>query len=298
MIHLKIRCGHKILNPQSVAKILYNISTNNYGFVHVDNYTAIFYDNLRFNLLCYDVPDSLNEYPIFPITYSIEWLFIQKTLNQLDRTTKTNMMIILSGYPSKLLSIIDAILSFPINYDIICIIITNIFANIDKPTILYAYFNNEWILFCVEFGKTCNYLVNFTSHEHVIRRLINYFITIQTVKKNVNIMCTSESFTVLALYNESTHADFTMLAFDHNSGKISACLFDTISGKYCSTSAVSCSPFELKKIYNCFVIYDSNDNMQKLTSKRKTLLIDRIVKSFSEKIEKRTWYFGNTELFY
>ena len=297
-MHPKIRCEYKTFTPQIIAKTLYNISTNQYEFIYVDNHTTIYFDNLHFNLLCYDVPDSLNGYPIFPITYSVEWIFIQKTLNQLDDITKSNIMIILSGYPSKLLSIIDAILSFPINYDIICIIITNIFANIGEPTTLYTQLNNEWTLFCVEFGNTCNYHVKFMIQDNIVRRLINHFITIKMDKTKANIMCTSESFTALMLYNEYIFADFTLLVFDHNSGKISTCLLHSISSARCSNFVISKSPFEIKKMYFCAVTYDLDNDTHKLTRERKILLINKIIETLSEKIEKRTWRIENNELFY
>ena len=297
MIHPKIHCEHKTLNPQSVAKILCNISTSNYGFVHVDNYTAIFYDNLRFNLLCYDVPDLLNGYPIYPITYSIEWLFIQKILNQLDDTIKSHMVNILKLYPSKLLSIIDAILSFPLNYDIFCIMTTNIFTNIEKPTILCTIMHNTWRPFCIEFCKTCNYIAKFTIQEHIVKILINYFMTTK-IDQNKNIVCISESFIVCILYNERSNINFTMLAFDHDSDKVYMCSVDTPPCTFYSFEAVTISPFDFKKIYDCVTIYHPNDNTYKLSKKRKNLLINGMIRSLSEKIATRTWHVGDNDFFY
>src|SRR5579863_332098 len=159
MMYQKICCERKTFTPQIIAKTLYNISINQYGFIHIDNNTTIFYDNLRFNLLCYDVPDLQNGYSIFPITYSVEWLFIQKILNHLDHKIISNVRYTMYSYSSKMLLLIDTALSLPVNDDIKCIIISNIFINPEVPICLYTVINHKWAPFCKKFGKTCDHLV-------------------------------------------------------------------------------------------------------------------------------------------
>ena len=297
MLRSKICCEQKMLHPTIIAKLLFNMSINKYGFTHVDDDTTIIFNNLRFNLLYHDVTNLTNGYTIFPITYSVEWLFIQKLLNQLDDTIKSHMVNILKLYPSKLLSIINAILSFSLNYDIFCIITTNIFTNIEKPTTLYTIIHNKWAPFCIEFGKTCNYIAKFTMQKRIIKRLVNCFMTAK-IDQNKNIMCISESFTVCILYNERSNINFTMLAFDHDSDKVYMCSVDTSPCNFYSFEAVTRSPFDFKKIYDCITIYHSTDNTYKLSKKRKNLLINGMIRSLSEKIGTRTWYVRDNDFFY
>src|SRR5579863_6043891 len=159
MLYPKISCEYKTFSPQTIVETLRNISTNNYGFIHVDISTTIIFDNLRLNLLRYDGSNLLNGYTIYPIMSSVKWVFIQKLLNQLDKTIKSCVSNILSSHPSKLLSIIDATLSFPVNYDIFCIIITNVFTSLEKMITLYIPINNKWTPFCMLIGEKCEFLV-------------------------------------------------------------------------------------------------------------------------------------------
>ena len=303
MLYSKISCEHKMLNSQTITKTLFNMATNKYGFIH-DNDITIFFD--KSHLLCYDISDLPSRYATYPITYSAGWLFIQKLLNQLDETTKSYIITIINLYPSKLLSIIDAILSFPVNHDIICVMVTIIFTNLEKPTVLCTLINNKWVPFCIKFGKTCDYLINFTMGKNVMKQLINQFMATK-MDKDVDIMCASEFFTTFILYNEFYHIKFTMLIFDRICNKVYMCLIDTnfpplegstTLGKFCSTIVVDTPLFDFKKMYYCTDIYYSSDNTFKLAKKRKNLLINRIIKIASRNIRMGTWHLGNDELFY
>lgn len=296
MILPKVHCEHKSLNPRIIATILYNISTDNYGFTHVDNKSTAYFDNSHLNLLCYDVPDLPNGYITHTITYSAEWLFLQKILNHQDDKVKSYMIDILNTYPSKLLLIIDAIISSPVNQDIKFIIASNIFANLEKPIKLYASINSKLTLFCMGFDKSCNYLVKFTRQEHIIKKLLNYFITTKMDTK-VNIMCTSESFTACILFNHHTKVDFTILTYDHNSDIVSMCVFDKLPNVDRFIDCVIGLPFKRDNLYNCTMIFHSDDNMFKLSKEKTKSLTNRIIKSL-ESIKTHSWYLGNNDLFY
>lgn len=95
MLYPNVRCEHKTLSPQIIAKTLRNMSINKCGSIHDYDNTIIFFDNSHQSLpqkahafwdggidvLYYDIPDIENGYSSFPITYSLEWLNIQKILN-------------------------------------------------------------------------------------------------------------------------------------------------------------------------------------------------------------------------
>ena len=298
MLQPKICCEHKSFTSRIIAKIIFNISINQYGFIHIDNSTTIFYDSSRFNLLCYDVPDLQNGYSTFPITYSSEWLLIQNILNNIDTISrKLDMITIFNEYSSKFLSIIDAILTFPLNCVTKCVIISNIFVDLNKPIKLYTSINNEWIPFCVLFGNTCNYLVKVIPQRNIMTKLINHFVTTK-MDKNANIMCTSEQFTAFILFNKWSSIQFTILMFNHNSEKFSMYPLDTSQYKYYSRSHISHLPFDINEMYGCVVLFQSSDNTHKLTKENKRLLISKIIESLSKKMETHAWNVENNDLFY
>src|SRR5579863_9064904 len=217
MLFPKIHCERNIFNPQLIAKLLHNISTNNYGFTYIDDDATIYFCDSQLNLLCRDVSYQSNGYSIFPITYSTEWVLIHKLLNQLDKTTKLNMIDILKSYSSKLLLIIDVIMLLPLDHDIKYIIMMNVFTNLSIQR-YYTLINDRVVPFCVELCKTCHYLVKFSMQENIIKRLMNYFM-IRNADKNI--MCTFESITAFILCNEHISIDFTILIFDHNTDEMS-----------------------------------------------------------------------------
>lgn len=309
MMYQKIYCEYQYLDPPMIAKILFNISINKRGFVRVNDNATIFFDNSCTNLLHYDILHQQSGYLVCVITYSTEWLFIQKFMNSLNEMIKYIMIDILNLCSFKLLSIIDAVLSFPVNDDIKFVIMSNIFTNLRGPVKFYAPINNKWIPFCVEFGGTCNYLTKITAKESVIKKLMNRFITTR-MDRHSNIMCTSESFTAFILFNDHIRADFTMLTFDHDSDKISMCLFDKSLNKCQRTYTIFGSPFDQRKLHYCTTIFCSDNNVYKLTKSCTELLIDRVIESLSKKEEMyalkqdsstnqmHTWYLGNNDLFY
>ena len=219
MIYPKIYCERDVLSYQHIIKILHNISINEYGFTHVDNNTITFLDNLGCTLLYYDVTNSINKYSTFPITCSTEWLFIQTLLNQLDGTTKSNIINALKECPHKMLLIINTALSLPVNYDIKCIIISNIFINFEALIKFYTIINETLLPFCVKFGRVCE-LIRPTTQNDIIKKLMNHF-ALTKMDKYANIMCISESFTICMVYNEYNNFNFTMLTFDNASDKVS-----------------------------------------------------------------------------
>src|SRR5579863_10209371 len=177
MYHTNIYCERYHPTPQIIATILHKLSTNNYGSIYVNNNVTFIIDKSGAKLQYRNKFEPIMNKSISHISCSEEWIFIQKILNQLDEVTKLYITDILNSYPSKLLLIISAILSFPENCDIKCLMLSHFFVNLDEPIKMYTWINNKWTLFCVSFGNTCNYLYKFKAREHVMKKLINYFVT-------------------------------------------------------------------------------------------------------------------------
>lgn len=211
-------------------------------------------------------------------------------------------MSVLKLCSHKLLLIIDTILSFPVNSDIKYVITTNLFTNFEAPTNFYSLINYDRAIFCVEFGGVCHYLAKFTTHDNLMKRLFNYFVT---TKMRKNIMCTSESFTAFILRNIYVHVDYTILTFDHNSNKCSIYLLDTNPNRDYSPYIGRKTYFDLKIMYDCATIFYpvnidqiTNDDTYHSTKEHIDSLIDRIIKILSETFDGAHFYTENNSLLY
>ena len=232
------------------------------------------------------------------ITLPMKQTLIQRILDQLDMLTKLNVLDILNQFALNVLSIFDVIISSPVDNDIKCIIISIIFTDLGEPVKYYTSVNKKWVPFCVSFGKTCNYLLNFDAQENVMKTIMNHFITTK-MDKSVNIMCISKSFAAFILHNDSKHtcANFTFLAFDRKLSKLFMCAVDKSTEHCCTLINYShatcpfnyssfyqhCIPgqahFELRNMYMCDVIFYSSDNRYTLGQKHKNQLINKVSSS-------------------
>ena len=244
-------------------------------------------------------------------------IFAQTMLDQLDISTKLNILDILNQFTLNVISIFSAIISFSVDDDIKYIIISIIFTNLEGPIKYYTSVNKKWVPFCVSFGKTCNYLLKFNAQENIMKTIMNHFI-MTNMDNSVNIMCISKSFVAFILYNypEYTCAKFTFLAFDRKSSELSMCTFDKLIEQYCTTLRIdhgACpfnkngffqsrvpnkAPFELNNMYTCDVLYYSDNNTYTLAKKHKNQLVDQIMRSLSTRIKTYAYSHENNNLFY
>lgn len=104
MYHQKIRCEYNNFLLVIVATMLYNMSTNKYGFINYKNDVTIYLSKDNSPLLNYDVLNTVNKFECAPITFSEKW--IQVMLNDLDEITKSNMISTLKEFTTKLILII------------------------------------------------------------------------------------------------------------------------------------------------------------------------------------------------
>ena len=293
MYHTKVCYENYKFDPRAVAVMLYNMSICKWGPMimsnNAKNEITVNLDKSCTKLMYHGNFELVKD----DITCSEEWICIQKNLNRLDGVTILIIKDILKLYPLKLLSIISAILSFPIDYDVKHIILSHVFINLEKSTTFYAYVGDEWRQFYVAFGQKCHYVAKIMTQEIIIKQLIDHFVTTK-MDSDVNIMCTSESFTAFILHNEKRCcADFTFLTFDHASHKITMYLFDvsdehidgihddilcpSIINDDCDPINVNKLPFNFNKMHKCTIIFHSNDNTFKLTKKCINLLVSGIV---------------------
>ena len=240
---------------------------------------------------------------------------IQKILHRLDSSTKMNILNTINEFTSNVLSIFSAILLLPVNDDIICIIISNIFTHLKGPTRYHTFINKKWALFCSSFGKTCNYVTKHVVQDNIMKKLMNHFITTK-MDSFVNIMCASKMFTIFILFNEYYYINFTFLAFDNESDNVVMSPFDVshehdcknhehlicpyyeLTSSYYFHDNVDRIPFNFNKMYHCDDIYYSDDNMFNLSKSRKNLLISKIIKVLSKKFKHRHLGYGNINLFH
>ena len=232
---------------------------------------------------------------------SEEQSFMRIFLNQLDTSTKSNILDILNEFTSNVLSIFSTILSFSVDDDIKCFIISIIFTNLGGPIKYYTSVNNKWMPFCASFGKTCNYLLKFNAQDNIMKTIINYFMTTK-MDQSVNIMCISKSFVALILFNKSEYvcAKFTFLTYDRNTDKISMCVFDGLTVCCCKGPRTNIhgylsrdepcfykhnkpryALFDLNNMYICDVIYCPDESAHKLTKIHEHQLINKIIKLLS-----------------
>ena len=223
MYHQKIYCKYDKFDPTDVATILYNLSTNKYGFINCGGIT-IYLNKAHSILSCYNTLDTLNER--IPITFSEEWLNVQIILNKLNEGAKSNIIIALKKYPTKMLLIISAILSFTVISDMKYMIISKLFTKFKLSIEYYIISNNKCAPFFRYFGGVCDYIVRFQQYGNIAKKLIDHFVTTK-MDDTTNIMYVSNSCTLCMLHNKYCDAKFTFLHFDHGSNNCYFNLFDT-----------------------------------------------------------------------
>lgn len=296
MHHQKIYCEYTKLNPRIIATILRNTSINKWGYIYADYDTIIFLDKSHSRLLHYNIFNKMNEYEMFPIIYSEEWICIQRFLNSLDNQTNTNILKSLNMYPTKILLMIDVILSFPVNFDIKYIILTKLFTRFKQPMRLFTVVDDKWIPFCVCIDGTCNYLIKFKTHERNMKTLINDFIT-SKMNYDVNMMYISDSTVTFILYNDYCSIKFTILVFDYINDHLSMYPLDISSSRqYPCSSIGEIIPFELNKIDDFYVNYNSIIHVN--TNKHISNSLRKIREILSSSDAMRCWIPSDNKLFY
>ena len=152
MYYSKVHCNQYDFDSKTVSTILYNVSINATGFIYYDTYYTIHLNNAQLNMLLSSQIIKSREYSDIPITYSIDWIMVQKFLNQLDPVSTSNMIKFMDTFSKKILSILDAILSLPMNCDIKLIILSFMFINSRKLTTFSTIINSESKIICAHFG--------------------------------------------------------------------------------------------------------------------------------------------------
>ena len=147
------------------------------------------------------------------------------------------------------------------------------------------------------YGNACHYPVKFIRQEHLMKKMIDYFVT---TKMSTNVVCMSESFTAFILRNEKSsirNLDFTLLTFDHYD-RVSLYLFDTDLTKYYHQNMGYNPHFDLKNMHNCTTIFYSNDDTYQPTKEYIDSLIDKVIKILLNMFNERDWYTERHSLFY
>lgn len=215
MYHQKIYCEYNNFSPAIVATMLHNISTKKYGFVNYDN-IQICLSKYNSQLLKCDVLHTINVFESIPITFSEEWVQIQTILNELDGTTKFNIIATLKKYPTKLLLIFSTILSFIVTNDSKYMIISKTFNNFEPPINYYVLDNCKCNIFFTCFGGTRDYIIQFKRNNNIAKKVIDHFVTTK-MDSNTNIMCISNTCVLCILYNVNCQAKFTFLSYYYES---------------------------------------------------------------------------------
>ena len=242
-----------------------------------------------------------------------ERIFTQQFFCGLNMLTKLNIINSLNTHPTKMLLIFNATLNLPVIFDIKRAIITKIFTNFKLSITLRTVIDNVLTPFCATFDMTCNYLTKFRTHEKIVKRLIDHFI-ITSMNQRTNIMCISNTSTSFILHNEYSSVNFSLLIFDHTLNNIDMYIFDMLYGHDCKTHGHMICPFDVKyyyphtssnkvlfdlnNMYNCDVIYYPNNEVHILTKTSKNVLVSKIIKVLSKKINTNDGEYENNHLFY
>src|SRR5579863_3187076 len=221
MYYSKVHCNQYDFDSKTVSTILYNVSINATGFIYYDTYYTIHLNNAQLNMLLSSQIIRSREYSDIPITYSIDWIMVQKFLNQLDPVSTSNMIKFMDTFSKKILSILDAILSLPMNCDIKLIILSFMFINSRKLTTFSTIINHESEIMCAYFGDMiCEYRSKHTTKGLAVRKILNHVATLD-LEVATRIMCICKQFTTLMFNNQHSTKMFMILMIDNNTNIVS-----------------------------------------------------------------------------
>lgn len=280
MYYPKIYCEHHNFDPKVIGIILYNISTNVIGFIHNNVDYVIYRDTTQLKLLQSNMVNKIYEHEII---YSEDWVLMQRYLNKLKYEVTSNIIYYMKYGSKEILSIIDAVLSFPMNSDIKFIIMSNIFTNSDILVRISTVIDYKSQYLCVYFGGMCKYNFNLATGGAIIKKLIDYYVT-TNMRKKIKLMCVFGSFTILMFNNLYSREDFTILIFNHDTNKVTMypfCVNGGCIGNYYGYDGIKYVSRFINNMHECTIIRELNFNSR--------VILD--IKSLIEKIKHHVQLF-------
>ena len=298
MYYPKVYCDNYILSPKLVSIILYKISNNADGFMYHDTNYVIYLKNTQLKVLSFNTIDQINPHTNISISYSEDWIMIQKFLNKFDDDVALHMQRFLNQYSKELFSIIDAILSLPMNRDIKLIIMSKTFTNLSKITKISTVIDKYPRYFCVYFGDIHKYHFKLTNKGVVIKKLLDHYMITSNIYDNTKIMYVSELYIALMVNNLYSRTEFTILMFENETNKFTIyplCINVMCTDCYFRERAVNTITNISNSIDFCTVICEPKFtlNVKPLIKKMK-----HYIQPFMLKLSNTHMYVLDNDLFY
>ena len=223
---------------------------------------------------------------------------IQLFLNKLDHVSTSNMIKFMNVFSKKILSILDAILSLPMNCDIKSIILSFMFINSRKLIMFSTIINHESEIMCAYFGDMiCEYRSKHTTKGLAVRKILNHVATLD-LEVATRIMCICKQFTTLMFNNQHSTKMFMILMIDNNTNMVS--LYPLCIGEMVLKRAISIFCVLIDYWIDCCdvintIIYDDGNKLNNINS-----LIENIkcsIRSFGLSFQNDVYYY-DSNLFY